>query len=96
VVRDPCRVVWEGRHRKVSLPPLSRSTLAILRRQSTRVILPPSRDELRAKGVTFPVELKKRVNGSLLCYVAAPEGVSIELIHEVRKRQQHVEGQAPH
>ena len=37
-------------------------------------------DELRAKGVTFPVELKKRVNGSLLCYVAAPEGVSIELI----------------
>jgi catechol 2,3-dioxygenase-like lactoylglutathione lyase family enzyme len=36
--------------------------------------------ELRAKGVTFPVELKKGVNGSLLCYVAAPDGVSIELM----------------
>ena len=31
-------------------------------------------DELRAKGVTFPVELKKGVGGSLLCYVAAPDG----------------------
>jgi len=37
-------------------------------------------DELRAKGVTFPVELKKGVGGSLLCYVAAPDGVSIELM----------------
>jgi catechol 2,3-dioxygenase-like lactoylglutathione lyase family enzyme len=37
-------------------------------------------DELRTKGVTFPVELKKGVNGSLLCYVAAPDGVSIELM----------------
>jgi catechol 2,3-dioxygenase-like lactoylglutathione lyase family enzyme len=37
-------------------------------------------DELREKGVTFPVELKKGVNGSLLCYVAAPDGVSIELM----------------
>ena len=36
--------------------------------------------ELRAKGVTFPVELKRGVNGSLLCYVAAPDGVSIELM----------------
>jgi catechol 2,3-dioxygenase-like lactoylglutathione lyase family enzyme len=36
--------------------------------------------ELRAKGVTIPVELKKGVNGSLLCYVAAPDGVSIELM----------------
>ena len=36
--------------------------------------------ELRRKGVTFPVELKKGVNGSLLCYVAAPDGVSIELM----------------
>ena len=36
--------------------------------------------ELRAKGVSFPVELKKGVNGSLLCYVAAPDGVSIELM----------------
>jgi catechol 2,3-dioxygenase-like lactoylglutathione lyase family enzyme len=35
---------------------------------------------LRAKGVTFPVELKRGVNGSLLCYVAAPDGVSIELM----------------
>ncbi len=36
--------------------------------------------ELRAKGVTFPVELKRGVNGSWLCYVAAPDGVSIELM----------------
>jgi catechol 2,3-dioxygenase-like lactoylglutathione lyase family enzyme len=36
--------------------------------------------ELRAKGVRFPVELKRGVNGSLLCYVAAPDGVSIELM----------------
>ena len=38
------------------------------------------RDELRTKGVRFPVELKKGVGGSLLCYVAAPDGVSIELM----------------
>ncbi len=36
-------------------------------------------DELRAKGVTFPVELKDS-NGLLLCYVGAPDGVSIELM----------------
>jgi lactoylglutathione lyase len=36
--------------------------------------------ELRAKGATFPVELKQGVGGSLLCYVAAPDGVSIELM----------------
>jgi len=36
--------------------------------------------ELRGKGVSFPVELKTGVNGSLLCYVAAPDGVSIELM----------------
>jgi lactoylglutathione lyase len=36
--------------------------------------------ELRAKGVRFPVELKKGLGGSLLCYVAAPDGVSIELM----------------
>jgi catechol 2,3-dioxygenase-like lactoylglutathione lyase family enzyme len=36
--------------------------------------------ELRGKGVVFPVELKKGVGGSLLCYVAAPDGVSIELM----------------
>jgi len=35
---------------------------------------------LRAKGVLFPVEPKRGVNGSLLCYVAAPDGVSIELM----------------
>jgi len=35
---------------------------------------------LLAKGATFPVELKQGVNGSLLCYVAAPDGVSIELM----------------
>ena len=37
-------------------------------------------DELRAKGVHFPVALKKGVGGSLLCYVAAPDGISIELM----------------
>jgi catechol 2,3-dioxygenase-like lactoylglutathione lyase family enzyme len=37
-------------------------------------------EQLRAKGVTFPIELKKGVDGSLLCYVAAPDGVSIELM----------------
>lgn len=37
-------------------------------------------DRLRVKGVRFPVELKRGVNGSLLCYVAAPDGVSIELM----------------
>ena len=36
--------------------------------------------ELREKGVSFPVELKQGVGGSLLCYVAAPDGVSIELM----------------
>jgi catechol 2,3-dioxygenase-like lactoylglutathione lyase family enzyme len=36
--------------------------------------------ELRNKGVVFPAELKRGVNGSLLCYVAAPDGVSIELM----------------
>jgi lactoylglutathione lyase len=35
---------------------------------------------LRAKGVEFPVALKRGVGGSLLCYVAAPDGVSIELM----------------
>jgi catechol 2,3-dioxygenase-like lactoylglutathione lyase family enzyme len=37
-------------------------------------------DALRAKGVSFPVELKPGVGGSLLCHVAAPDGVSIELM----------------
>lgn len=37
-------------------------------------------EELRGKGVSFPVELKRGVGGSLLCYVAAPDGVSIELM----------------
>ena len=37
-------------------------------------------DGLRAKGVHFPVELKKGVGGSMLCYIAAPDGVSIELM----------------
>ena len=36
--------------------------------------------ELQAKGATFPVELKKGVGGNLLCYVQAPDGVSIELM----------------
>jgi catechol 2,3-dioxygenase-like lactoylglutathione lyase family enzyme len=37
-------------------------------------------EELRARGVQFPVEPKRGVGGSLLCYVAAPDGVSIELM----------------
>ena len=37
-------------------------------------------DKLRAKGVQFPVELKQGVGGSKLCYVSAPDGVSIELM----------------
>lgn len=37
-------------------------------------------EALERKGVTFPVPLKKGVGGSLLCYVAAPDGVSIELM----------------
>jgi catechol 2,3-dioxygenase-like lactoylglutathione lyase family enzyme len=36
-------------------------------------------EELRGKGVAFPVELKS-FNGNTLCYVAAPDGVSIELM----------------
>jgi catechol 2,3-dioxygenase-like lactoylglutathione lyase family enzyme len=36
--------------------------------------------ELRAKGVQFPVELKRGLNGSLLCYISAPDNVSIELM----------------
>ena len=35
---------------------------------------------LEAKGVALPVPLKKGVGGSLLCYVSAPDGVSIELM----------------
>jgi catechol 2,3-dioxygenase-like lactoylglutathione lyase family enzyme len=37
-------------------------------------------DELRTKGVQFPVELKQGNGGHLLCYVSAPDGVSIELM----------------
>jgi hypothetical protein len=37
-------------------------------------------NQLRARGVSFPVELKSGVGGNLLCYVAAPDGVSIELM----------------
>ena len=37
-------------------------------------------DELHAKGVRFPVSLKEGVGGRLLCYVSAPNGVSIELM----------------
>jgi lactoylglutathione lyase len=36
--------------------------------------------ELAAQGVTFPVALKAGVDGSLLCYISAPDGVSIELM----------------
>lgn len=41
-------------------------------------------DKLSKKGVKFPVELKKGVGGALLCYVAAPDGVSIELMEGTR------------
>ena len=37
-------------------------------------------EELRVKGATLAVPLKNVVGGSLLCYVAAPDGVSIELM----------------
>jgi catechol 2,3-dioxygenase-like lactoylglutathione lyase family enzyme len=37
-------------------------------------------EDLRKKGVRFPVELKKGVGGTPLCYVAAPDGVSIEIM----------------
>lgn len=37
-------------------------------------------DDFRAKGVNFPVALKEGLGGRLLCYVAAPDGVSIELM----------------
>ena len=37
-------------------------------------------DELGAKEVRFPVPLKQGVGGRWLCYVAAPDGVSIELM----------------
>lgn len=36
--------------------------------------------ELAAKGVAFPVPLKAGVGGALLCYIAAPDNVSIELM----------------
>lgn len=35
---------------------------------------------LADKGVSFPVPLKRGVNGRLLCYVQAPDNVSIELM----------------
>ena len=37
-------------------------------------------NEIRAKGATFVVEPWEFSPGSLLCYVAAPDGVSIELV----------------
>jgi len=37
-------------------------------------------EALAEKGVTFPVPLKKGVDGSLLCYIQAPDNVSIELM----------------
>ena len=42
--------------------------------------------ELKEKGVNFPVELKLGVNGSKLCYVSAPDGVSIELMEKAKKK----------
>jgi len=37
-------------------------------------------DELATRGVEFPVPLKAGVGGRLLCYVSAPDGVSVELM----------------
>jgi catechol 2,3-dioxygenase-like lactoylglutathione lyase family enzyme len=37
-------------------------------------------ETLAAKGVSFPVALKEGVGGRLLCYLSAPDGVSIELM----------------
>lgn len=36
--------------------------------------------ELSAQGVEFPVPLKDGVGGRLLCYLSAPDGVSIEMM----------------
>ena len=37
-------------------------------------------EELRAKGATFAVEPWEFKSGTVLCYLAAPDGVSIELV----------------
>ncbi len=37
-------------------------------------------EEVSAKGVEIPVALKEGVGGKLLCYISAPDGVSIELM----------------
>lgn len=37
-------------------------------------------DDLVARGVVFPVPLKAGVGGRLLCYLSAPDGVSVELM----------------
>jgi catechol 2,3-dioxygenase-like lactoylglutathione lyase family enzyme len=37
-------------------------------------------DQLAAKGVQFPVPLKQGVGGKWLCYISAPDNVSIELM----------------
>lgn len=37
-------------------------------------------EDLETRGVKFPVALKEGVGGRLLCYVSAPDGVSIELM----------------
>ena len=39
-------------------------------------------EELRSKGATFAVEPWEFSPGTLLCYVAAPDGVSIELVQK--------------
>ena len=36
--------------------------------------------DLAVKGVAFPVPLKQGVNGKWLCYISAPDNVSIELM----------------
>jgi catechol 2,3-dioxygenase-like lactoylglutathione lyase family enzyme len=42
-------------------------------------------ETLSKKGVQFPVALKAGVGGAKLCHVAAPDGVSIELMEGARR-----------
>ena len=42
-------------------------------------------ENLREKGVRFNVEPWQFIPGCIICYVAAPDGVSIELIQSLAK-----------
>ena len=45
-------------------------------------------NEIREKGVIFAVEPWEFLPGSVICYVSAPDGVSIELIQAKRANLQ--------